>query len=56
MKKNTEFFLYDVSGYKKFVSLLNSLLGEFNRSKNEYFQEWCEITISNITDQNSNIR
>ena len=55
MKKNTEFFLFDVSGYKKFVSIVNSLLGEFNRSKQEYFQDWCETVLSNISDQNSNI-
>jgi hypothetical protein len=56
MNKNTGFFLYDVSGYKKFQSSISNLLSEFKRSKQEYFQEWCETTISNMNDQDSNIR
>jgi dynein heavy chain 2 len=55
MQKNTEFFLYDVSGYKKFLSSLKGLLAEFKKSKQDYFQDWCETTLSNISDQNSNI-
>jgi hypothetical protein len=56
INKNTEFFLNDVSGYKKFLQTINSLLGDFKRSKQDFFQEWCEITLSNISDQNTNIR
>ena len=56
MNKNTGFFLYDVSGYKKFQSSISNLLSEFKRSKQEHFQEWCETTISNMNDQDSNIR
>ena len=52
MQKNTEFFLYDVSGYKKFLSSLKGLLAEFKKSKQDYFQDWCETTLSNISEKN----
>lgn len=55
MNKNTEFFLADVSGYKRLMATINNLLGEFKRSKQEYFQDWCEATLSAISDENSNI-
>lgn len=47
--------MHDVAGYKKFESNTNSLLSEFKRAKDEYFQDWCETTISNISDPNSNL-
>lgn len=54
--KNTEFFLSDIAGYKKFQSSTNSLLGDFKRVKQEYFRDWCDNTLSNIKDRNSDIR
>lgn len=45
----------DVSGYKRFQASITSLLSEFKRSKQEYFQDWCETTLSNMSDQSSNI-
>ena len=53
--KNTEFFLSDVAGYKRFLQIVKSLLGEFKRSKQEYFNDWCETTLANISDDKSNI-
>ena len=40
MNKNTGFFLYDVSGYKKFQSSISNLLSEFKLILNE--NEWME--------------
>jgi hypothetical protein len=56
IKENTSFFLNDTAGYKRFQSLINDLLGEFERSKKEYFKDWTENVLANIENQNSNIR
>jgi len=55
ISKNTEFFLSDVAGYKAFQATIISLINDFRRSKNDFFQEWCETTLETISDNSSNI-
>lgn len=46
----------DVAGYKRFHSSITSLLGDFSRSKNDHFEEWCREMLNNIhSDEKSNI-
>lgn len=53
--KSTENLLNDVSGYKKLSSYVQNLLGEMRKTKNDYYQDWCDNTLSNIDDPQSNI-
>lgn len=55
INKNTEFFLSDVAGHKRFHSTLENCLADFKRSKGDFFQDWCETTFNNISDRASNI-
>lgn len=54
--KNTEFFLSDIPGYKKFQSSTNNLLSDLKHAKQEHFEDWRDNTLSNIHDRNSDIR
>lgn len=55
IKENTSFFLNDTAGYKRFHSLVNDLLAEFERSKREYFKDWTENVMANIDRGDSDI-
>ena len=52
---STEFFLNDLAGYKRFRSATANLLTDFKKSKQDYFQDWCENVLSMMNDPNSNV-
>ena len=54
--KNTEFFLSDVEGFKRFKASTLNMLKEFKTQKQYYFEDWCDATKANIKDPSSNIR